>query len=80
MRSAQIQLDRVLAVLERELIHAQEEELMEVVGELGLKPSMKGSVALFGVTRHLAIGALRDRPALRGLQGESKSNQDCLDE
>jgi hypothetical protein len=53
MRRPQIQLERVLAALERELIDAKDEELMEVVDELGLKPSMKGSVALFGVTRRI---------------------------
>ena len=70
MRRAQIQLERVLAGLERELIYAEDAELMQVVAELGLKPSMKGSVALFGVTRHVAPWALHgnrsassDRPA-----------------
>ena len=61
MHRAQIQLERLLAGLERELIHAEDVELMEVVAELGLKPSMKGSVALFGVTRRLAPWAIRDR-------------------
>ena len=47
------QLERLLAALEQELIHADDDELAAVVAELGLKPSMKGSVALFGVTRVL---------------------------
>jgi len=49
----ELRLERVLAALEQELIHADEGELMAVIAELGLKPSMKGSVALLGVTRVL---------------------------
>jgi hypothetical protein len=49
-----VRLERILAALEQELIHADDEELLEVVAELGLKPSMKGSVALLGVTRRLS--------------------------
>jgi hypothetical protein len=48
-----VRLERILAALEQELINADDHELMDVVDELGLKPSMKGSVALFGVTRRL---------------------------
>jgi hypothetical protein len=72
MRRAQIQLERLLAGLERELIHAEDVELMEVVSELGLKPSMKGSVALLGVTRRVAPWGLRDRPASRAEPAKSK--------
>jgi hypothetical protein len=72
MRRAQIQLERVLAGLERELIHADNDELMQVVAELGLKPSMKGSVALFGVTRNMAPLAFRSRSALRDEPAKSK--------
>ena len=64
MRRAQIQLERVLTGLERELIHADDDELRQVVAELGLKPSMKGSVALLGVTRRLAPWGYGDRSAL----------------
>jgi hypothetical protein len=46
-----LRLERILAALEQELIRADDDELMEVVAELGLKPSMQGSVALLGVTR-----------------------------
>jgi hypothetical protein len=72
MRRAQIQLERVLAGLELELIYADDDELMQVVAELGLKPSMKGSVALLGVTRNVAPWAFRDRPALRDDPAKSK--------
>jgi hypothetical protein len=63
MRRAQIQLERVLAGLERELIYAEDVEFMEVVAELGLKPSMKGSVTLFGVTRQVVPWTSRGRSA-----------------
>jgi hypothetical protein len=72
MRRAQIQLERVLAGLERELIHADDDELMQVVAELGLKPSMKGSVALLGVTRDVAHWTLRDRSAMPHETAKSK--------
>jgi hypothetical protein len=53
--------------------HADDDELMQVVAELGLKPSMQGSVALFGVTRHLAPPlAFRSRSALRDEPAKSK--------
>jgi hypothetical protein len=72
MRRAQIQFERVLAALERELIHADDDELMQVVAELGLKPSMKGSVALLGVTRRVAPWGFRDGPAPRDEPGKSQ--------
>jgi hypothetical protein len=49
----EVRLERVLAAMEQELIDADDDELLDVVAELGLKPSMKGSVALLGVTRRL---------------------------
>jgi hypothetical protein len=73
MRRAQIQLERVLVALELELIHADDDELMQVVAELGLKPSMKGSVALLGVTRNVAPWGLRLRSAQPDNPAKSKS-------
>jgi len=40
-------LTAVLDMLERELIEAPEAEIAEVLQELGLRPGMVGSVALF---------------------------------
>jgi hypothetical protein len=54
-------LERVLAALERDLLAASDEELAEVAGELGLKPGMQGSVALFGVTSTMDVTTLRAR-------------------
>jgi hypothetical protein len=43
-------LERVLVALERDLLDASDAEILAVANELGLKPYMKGSIALFGVT------------------------------
>jgi hypothetical protein len=42
-------LERVLAGLERELIEATEEEILEAAHDLGMKPEMKGSAAFLGL-------------------------------
>ncbi len=43
--------ERLLKALEQELLGASDEEIEAVANELGIKPGMKGSIALFGVTR-----------------------------
>jgi hypothetical protein len=50
----QAALERLLAALERELIEATDEEILEAARDLGMKPQMKGSAAFLGL-RH-AIG------------------------
>ena len=42
--------ERLLAALERDLLDATDEEILLVAHELGMKPGMKGSIALMGVT------------------------------
>lgn len=42
--------ERLLAALQRELIEATDEEVLEAAGDLGMSPMMKGSAAFFGVT------------------------------
>ncbi|MFL6605587.1 MAG: hypothetical protein ACJ8R9_30205 [Steroidobacteraceae bacterium] len=42
--------ERLLVALERDLLDATNEEILTVVNELGMKPDMKGSIALLGVT------------------------------
>jgi hypothetical protein len=64
-------LERVLAALERDLLAASDEELAEVAGELGLKPGMKGSVALFGVTSTMDVTTLRARREKRAAKSRS---------
>ena len=43
-------LERVLRALEQDLLEARNDEVLAIATELGLKPDMKGSIALFGVT------------------------------
>jgi hypothetical protein len=43
-------LERVLAALEQDLLLATDEEILDVATEMGLKPDMRGSIALAGVT------------------------------
>jgi hypothetical protein len=69
----ELQLERILAALEQELIHADDEELVQAVAELGLKPSMKGSVALFGVTRVLEWPARTEAEALKAPGAQKKA-------
>ncbi|HEX4050218.1 MAG TPA: hypothetical protein VHY19_05005 [Steroidobacteraceae bacterium] len=48
-------IERVLVALERDLLDATDEEISAVASELGIKPGMKGSIALFGVTRAVRL-------------------------
>ena len=42
-------LERLLAALERELVEATDQEILEAAGELGMNPAMKGSAAFIGI-------------------------------
>lgn len=42
--------ERLLLILERELIDARDDEILEAARELGMNPHMRGSSAFFGVT------------------------------
>jgi hypothetical protein len=42
-------LPRIVEALERELIEASDEEVLEVVRALGMNPGMKGSAAFAGL-------------------------------
>jgi hypothetical protein len=42
--------ERLLVALERELIEATDEEILQAASDLGMNPAMKGSAAFFGVT------------------------------
>ncbi len=45
-----LEFERVLNALERDLISATDEEILAAAKELGMNPNMKGSAAFFGVT------------------------------
>ena len=61
-------LERVLASLERDLLAASYQEIMEVANEIGLQPEMQGSVALFGVTLLMDVTKLKARMARRSAE------------
>jgi hypothetical protein len=42
--------ERLLDALQRELIEATDEEILEAASDLAMNPTMKGSAAFFGVT------------------------------
>lgn len=50
--------ERLLTALERELIEATDEEVLEAARDLGMDPAMKGSAAFFGVTVDLRAKSL----------------------
>jgi hypothetical protein len=43
-------LERLLAVLERDMLDAADDEILAAARELGMKPAMRGSAAFVGVT------------------------------
>ena len=54
--------ERLLAALERELIDATDEEILEAAKDLGMNPQMKGSAAFFGITRLARMPFRPDAP------------------
>jgi hypothetical protein len=56
-------LERLLAALGRDLLDAPDAEILAVADELGQKPTMKGSVALLGVTFTFRRKAQHNQPA-----------------
>lgn len=73
--------ERLLVALERELIEATDEEILEAARDLGMNPAIKGSAAFFGVTldvraliRQSVAGDSPARPsARRGLKDDPSS-------
>jgi hypothetical protein len=47
--SSVVKLTRILEALERELIDASDEEIMEAAKDLGMNPRMRGSAAFAGL-------------------------------
>jgi hypothetical protein len=69
-------LERVLAGLERELIEATDEEVLEAARDLGMKPEMKGSAAFLGLRYSAALRAedFFDTAFLRRLSKEPRES------
>lgn len=54
--------ERLIAALERELIEATDEEILEAARDLRMNPLMKGSAAFFGLTTARSMPSARDDP------------------
>lgn len=72
-------LERLLAALERDLLDATDEEILEAARELGMNPAMKGSAAFMGVTllarrRPITGKAARRRDASRRPKGDAPTS------
>jgi hypothetical protein len=48
---ADLALERLLLGIEDELFEASDVEVLAAAAELGIKPRMKGSIALIGITK-----------------------------
>ena len=57
---ADLALTRILEALEREIIAAPDFEITSVLEELGMRPEMKGSVALFELLHRLRPDLVED--------------------
>jgi len=61
-------LSRILDDLEREILAAPDDEITQVLAELGMRPGMKGSAVLLelrlGLARRRQIGGSEGGPAL----------------
>ena len=62
-------LGRILDQLDRELIEASDEDIMEAARDLGMNPMMKGSAAFFGlrVPAQAQFADFFDSEALRSM-------------
>jgi hypothetical protein len=62
-------LGRILDQLDRELIEASDEDILEAARDLGMNPMMKGSAAFLGLT-FLRFAEFFDSDALKSLLAE----------
>jgi hypothetical protein len=62
-------LGRILDQLDRDLIEASDEDVMEAARDLGMNPMMKGSAAFLGL-QCFSLAEFFDSDALRGLLPE----------
>lgn len=65
-------LGRILDQLDRELIEASDEEILEAARDLGMNPMMKGSAAFFGlqVSAMACVADFFDSEALKSVKSE----------
>lgn len=62
----EIGFERLLVALGQNLIDMSDEELLAMVNELGIKPGMKGSIALYGVTFAVRVKTHHEQAVSRG--------------
>jgi len=69
-------LERVLAALVQDVLIATDDEIHDVATEMGLKPEMRGSIALAGVTFTARLNVpgqmLASRPVKRAGQRQGR--------
>jgi hypothetical protein len=54
--------ERLLIALERELVTASDDEVLEAARDLGMEPALRGSSAFFGVTMSAWPASAADFP------------------
>jgi hypothetical protein len=59
-------LGRILDQLDRELVEASDEDILEAARDLGMNPMMKGSAAFLGL-QYFSLAEFFDTDALRSL-------------
>ena len=67
-------LNRILDALERDLIDASDEEILEAAKDLGMNPVMKGSAAFLGL-HTLSFAEFFESEALREVLARSRTMQ-----
>ena len=67
-------LNRILDALERELIDASDEEILEAAKDLGMNPLMKGSAAFLGL-HALSFAEFFESEALREVLARARTMQ-----
>lgn len=74
MIKPQAALNRILDALERELVAATDEEILEAAKDLGMNPLMKGSAAFLGL-HNFSVAEFLDSKVLKDVLARRKSER-----
>jgi hypothetical protein len=74
MIKPQAALNRILDALERELVAATDEEILEAAKDLGMNPLMKGSAAFLGL-HNFSVAEFLDSEVLKEVLARRKSER-----
>ncbi len=66
--------ERLLSAITQDIIDASDEEILVTVNELGLRPEMQGSVALFGVTFVMRRSNRREQLVVKATKSSTDTN------